>query len=328
MDQSLQIQGHRLSPEDIKCIKTLIKRNPDWHRTRLSKELCALWDWRRLNGGLKDMACRELLRKLESRGLLTLPPARHEGHRKRKIRNIPHDRTPLAGLLSGFTPLKVNEVSSDPEESALFNYLLKEYHYLGYESTVGENMKYLIRGRNGNLLSCLLFGSASWSVEARDRDIGWSSESRKRNLIFLTNNTRFLILPWVSVKNLASHTLSLAVKRLNHDWRKKYHHDILSLETYVDSSRFKGTCYQAANWHFAGKTKGRSRQDRYSVLRVPVKDVYVYPLHKNWKTLLQNPSLASQFPDSSRVDNENNKKRQAKNERSTNTVNTGKFLLL
>ena len=120
------------------------------------------------------MACRELLRKLEARELLILPPARHEGHRKRKIRAVAHSRTPLSGLLSDFTPLKVNEVSSDPEESALFNHLLKEYHYLGYKSTVGENMKYLVRGRNGNLLSCLLFGSASWSVEVRDRDIDWS----------------------------------------------------------------------------------------------------------------------------------------------------------
>jgi len=269
------------------------------------------------------MACRELLRKLELRGLLTLPPARHAGNRKRKINSVPHERTPVTCALSDLTPLTVTEVSSLSDESALFNYLLKEYHYLGYKNTVGENMKYLIRSRTGVPLGCLLFGSASWSVESRDLDIGWSYEIRKRNLLYLSNNTRFLIFPWVTVKNLASHILSLVIKCLNHDWRRKYHHDILLLETYVDNSRFKGTCYQAANWCFTGQTKGRSRQDRYSNLCVPVKNIYVYPLHKDWKTLLNNPSLTFPFSDCNRDKRADHNKRQTDNGINEDSFNTG-----
>lgn len=323
MDKPLQIQGRHLTPEELEQIKSLLRSNPDWHRTRVSKELCLLWDWRRPNGGLKDMACRELLRKLEQHSLLTLPPARHAGNRKRKINPVSHERTPVSCALSDLTPLTVTEVSSVSAESTLFNYLLKEYHYLGYGSTVGENMKYLVHSRTGILLGCLLFGSASWRVECRDIAIDWCNETRKRNLLYLSNNTRFLILPWVTVKNLASHILSLIIKRLNDDWRRKYNHDILLLETYVDNSRFKGTCYQAANWHFMGKTKGRSRQDRYTKLRVPVKDVYVYPLYKNWKMLLKNSSLAFPFSGYNRDKTANDKRRQRDNETDKSTFNTG-----
>jgi hypothetical protein len=326
MDKPLDIQGRQLSSGDLDQIRNLISENPDWHRTRLSRELCGIWNWRRPNGGLKDMACRELLRKLESRRLLTLPEARHEGHRKRKIHPIEHDRQPIDVRLPDLIPLRTEEVSSDSDGSALFSYLVKEYHYLGYESPVGENMKYLVRSRDGRLIGCLLFGSASWKVEARDRTVGWNLESRKRNLLFLTNNTRFLILPWVTVKNLASHILSLVLNRLNHDWRKKYHHDILSVETYVDSSRFRGTCYQAANWQFVGQTKGRSRQDRHRNLNVPVKDIYLYPLHRNWKTLLQDSSPAVRFSGRSRNETGDDPERQAKNAGGKDTGNIEKLL--
>ena len=141
-------------------------------------------------------------------------------------------------------------------------------------------MKYLVRDQLGRPLSCVLFGSAAWKTEPRDQFIGWDAVTRERNLMYLTNNTRFLILPWVTVPHLASHLLSQLSHRLSSDWDAKYGHPIYLIETFVERMRFRGTCYQAANWICTGPTKGRTRNDRYTTIEAPVKDVYVYPLHK------------------------------------------------
>jgi len=165
---------------------------------------------------------------------------------------------------------------------------LVNHHYLGFSRTVGENLKYLISDRTGRHLACLLFGSAAWKTLPRDSFIGWSDAVRQKNVNLLTNNTRFLIMPWVHVPHLASHILGLVMRRLCDDWRAKYAHPIHLVETFVEHDRFRGTCYRAANWIFVGQTKGRSRQDRYSTLKVPIKDIFLYPLTLNYRKELCN----------------------------------------
>jgi hypothetical protein len=169
----------------------------------------------------------------------------------------------------------------------LFCHLLHRYHYLGLQATfVGENIRYLAYDVQGRPLGCLLFGSAAWKTQPRDTYIGWNAQARACNLSLLTNNTRFLILPWVQVKCLASHLLSLSLKRLNQDWEDRYGHTISLVETFVDTTRFLGTCYRAANWIHVGKTKGRSRQDRNMRMKVPIKDIYLYPLRSDFRKKL------------------------------------------
>jgi len=196
---------------------------------------------------------------------------------------VSHQTDTIHDFLCDLHPLQIAQVSPRTPDYALFNYLLSQYHYLGHRTTVGENMKYLVQDRQGRPLACLLFGSAAWKTTPRDTYIGWNNTTRERNLIEITNNTRFLILPWVQVKNLASHILSLISRRIGSDWLTKYSHPIYLLETFVDRSRFRGTCYKAANWIHAGETQGRTRNDRTRTIHAPIKDVYVYPLTKQFR---------------------------------------------
>jgi len=197
-----------------------------------------------------------------------------------------HDTTPITVPIKGLLPLKVEVVRKSGPLLTEFKSLLVQYHYLGFDMTVGENMKYMVYSRDGILLSCLLFGSAAWSCAPRDKFIGWHASARKAHLSFVTNNTRFLILPWVKVPHLASHILGLICRRISSDWQEKYGHAVYLLETFVERDRFKGTCYKAANWIHVGETTGRSRNDRYNNLSVPVKDIYLYPLNKNFREVL------------------------------------------
>jgi len=282
----LTIQGRELSVVDIKTIHHLITDNPGWHRTRLSKERCALWGWRTEKGLLKDMACRSMLRKLEQEGIVTLPVARHSGNRQRRILDVPHDCYPIQTTLRKIQPIQLTPVQSCTAVDNLFHCLMDRYHYLGCKGYVGEHMKYMAFDHENRPVACLLFGSSAWKTAPRDRFIGWDRATRRRNLHLTTNNTRFLILPWVRVPHLASHVLGSSLKRLSRDWMEKYGHNICLVETFVDRSRFAGTCYQAANWIKVGQSKGRSRQDRHHRLQVPIKDIYVYPLTVNYKRKL------------------------------------------
>ena len=268
----------------IQTVKELIAGNPSWSRSRLSRELCRLWNWLYPSGQVKDRACRDLLLKLEQKGRIVLPRREVEAFIRGgniSISEIPHDTTVIAGKLKDLLPLRIEAIEPGHPCWSLFKYLLRRYHYLGFNGTVGENMKYLIFDNESRLLACLLFGSAAWSCAARDDFIGWDKDTRINNLRLLTNNTRFLILPWVRVPHLASHILSIVIRRIQGDWRNKYGHGLLLLETFVEIDRFRGTCYKAANWRYAGLTKGRSRNDRYTKLHVPVKAVYLYPLAKH-----------------------------------------------
>lgn len=288
-NETITVQGRHLNSADIESIRNLISDNPSWHRTRLSKELCEQWDWRRDGGQVKDMACRTMLLKLERRGLLELPSPRHGDRncsRGCNVQTVPHSTTPIEIGLSLLQPVCMLEVRGRGYYDDLFNCLLHNYHYLGFKTTVGEYMKYLIFDRSERPLGCVLFGAAAWKAKARDEHIGWSVSEREKNLNYLTNNTRFLVLPWVKVPHLASCILGHALRRLNNDWGKRYGHPVYLVETFVDRDRFLGTCYRAANWRKVGETAGRSRQDRHHKMRVPVKDIYVYPLKKNFREAL------------------------------------------
>lgn len=268
----------------IQTVKELIAGNPSWSRSRLSRELCLLWNWLYPSGQVKDMACRDLLLKLEQKGRIVLPRRKVEAFIRGgniSISEVPHDTTVIAGKLKDLLPLRIEAIEPSHPCWSLFKYLLRRYHYLSFNGTVGENMKYLIFDNESRLLACLLFGSAAWSCAARDDFIGWDKDTRINNLRLLTNNSRFLILPWVRVPHLASHILSIVIRRIQGDWRNKYGHGLLLLETFVEIDRFRGTCYKAANWRYAGLTKGRSRNDRYTKFHVPVKAVYLYPLAKH-----------------------------------------------
>ena len=286
MSRNITVQGRQLHADDIELIRRLIADHPDWHRSRLSQEVCRLWNWRTNKGLLKDMACRSMLRKLEHRQLVVLPPARHSGHRARRILDIAHSCDPIESSLSQLRPIETIMIAGRGDTDNLFHCLMDRYHYLGCRGHVGEHIKYMLFDRHRQPLACLLFGSAAWKTTARDQFIGWSASTRETNLKLMTNNTRFLILPWVKVVNLASFILGSCIRRLREDWQTRYGHDLCLVETFVDRSRFAGTCYQAANWIRVGQTRGRSRQDRYKKLKVPVKDLYVYPLTADFKQRL------------------------------------------
>jgi hypothetical protein len=284
MTEVMVLQGREVTAADIELIRTLLAAHPARGRTPLSQELCRRWDWRNARGQLKDMACRTLLLKLERAGRIRLPPRirpSSNGLRNRRLPVVPMASVatePIRGALRDLRPLSVSVVAPGSDEAQLFNGLLAHEHYLGHRNTVGENLRYLARDRQGRPVACVLFGSAAWKCADRDVFLGWDRATRERNLHRLTNNTRFLIPSWVQVPHLASHVLGLVARRIRADWQAKYGHPVQALETFVDRSRFRGTCYRAANWLRMGETRGRTRNDRAHRLHAPVKDVYLYPL--------------------------------------------------
>jgi hypothetical protein len=290
MSDSLIIQGRELSESHIEEIQKLLKSHPDWSRWKLSRYLSEKWDWRNARGQIKDMACRTMLLKLEQRGYIKLPERRcvspnPMSKKSSSINPIPHDTGLIEENLVNLQPLSILPIHLNQHchFRPLFNFFLFKYHYLSYRGSVGENLQYLVLDRFSRPVSCVLFGSAAWKVSCRDKFIGWDAQTQSRNVNLTTNNMRFLILPWVRVKNLASHILSRICHQIRKDWEDKYGHEIYLVETYIEKARFVGTCYKAANWLYLGETTGRSRNDRYTKLQVPIKDVYVYPLIKDFR---------------------------------------------
>lgn len=292
MAATMVIQGRKLDESDIGMIRGLLAAHPEWNRTRLSCELCARWDWHNAKGQPKDMAARTLLLKLERAGHFRLPARRCHPSNARRNRNAapvePPDET-VRGPLSELCPLRVGIAAPGLDDARLFNGLLAHEHYLGHRNTVGENIRYLVRDRHDRPVACLLFGAAAWKCADRDSFLGWDHPTRERNLQYLTNNTRFLVPPWVQVAHLASHVLGLVARRIRADWQDKYGHPVHALETFVDRSRFKGTCYRAANWLRLGATRGRTRNDRAHRIQAAVKDVYLYPLVSDFREALRDP---------------------------------------
>ena len=275
------MQGREVSAADNQLIRDLIAANPARGRSHLSVDLCTRWNWRNAQGRLKDMAARTLLLKLERAGLICLPPRQSISPNQFRNRRPPpmvQPVEPIRGALRDLQPLCVSVVKPGSDNARLFNGLLAHEHYLGHRNTVGENLGYLVRDRQDRPVACVLFGAAAWKCADRDAFIGWDVATREHNLQSMTNNTRFLIPSWVQVPHLASHVLGLITRRIRSDWQAKYGHPVHALETFVDRSRFKGTCYRAANWRRLGATQGRTRNDREHRIQAPVKDVYLYPL--------------------------------------------------
>jgi hypothetical protein len=280
----------QISAIEIRFIQKLIDNNPSWGRTKLSVEICKIWNWCDVSGNPKDISCRDMLRRMDAKGQIQLPTKYGgRGFRSRAPYHIQlrlHDMTPIESPIKDVLPVSVSIVKAGTADSDDYKSLLAQYHYLGFKTTVGENIKYMVYSRQGQLLACLLFGSSAWACAPRDQYIGWDKTARRNNLIYTTNNTRFLILPWVRIPHLASHILGRICRRIRTDWQSKYSHPLYLLETFVEQERFKGTCYKAANWIYMGETTGRSRNDRYQDMQVPIKDIYLYPISTDFKEQL------------------------------------------
>ena len=284
----LKHRGRRITQEDILYIRALIAAHPGESRRRLSTKLCEAWQWKQANGALRDMVCRGMLLMLDRAGQIELPPVKFVPHNPlaRRMRPAPvvMDTTPVEGRLRQIQPVEFAQVRRSGDES-LFNSLMEEHHYLGYEQPVGEHLKYLVCAQ-GRPLACVAWSSAPRHIGSRDRYIGWDQEARRRNIRFIAYNTRFLILPWVRVTHLASHILGRMAARISADWQQMYGHPIYFLETFVDPERFRGTCYRAANWKLLGKTTGRGKQSNSYVPNRSIKEVLGYPLTKRFRELL------------------------------------------
>jgi hypothetical protein len=283
----ITIRNRTIDKDSLETIQAAIDSHWNKGRKHISKVLCQKWNWRQPNGQLKDMACREVLLTLDRKGLITLPPRRIGAHNDKRNRSIPVvniDQTPLPDKLANLAPLNLKAVRNTKLEP-LYNSLIHQHHYLGYRQIVGNHLKY-IAYIGDRPVACLGWGSAAWKVKSRDDFIGWNLVTRRDNLHFVANNTRFLILPWVSVKCLASKILALNAKRISDDWLQTYNYPLYLLETFVEKNRFKGTCYKAANWIQLGQTKGIAKSGHDHLVHGNIKDVLVYPLGKDFRKKL------------------------------------------
>jgi hypothetical protein len=281
-------RGRVVRAEDIVFIREFITQNPGASRRRLSAKLCQAWEWKQANGALCDMICRGLLLMLHRAGEIELPPVRQVSRNPLVERERPApvllDTTSTLGPLSGLQPIELQQVRRSGDEP-LFNSLMEQYHYLGYEQPVGEHLKYLAWAQ-GRPIACLAWSSAPRHLGSRDQFIGWHAEARRRNIRFVAYNTRFLILPWVQVRHLASHLLGKMTRTLSDDWERMYDHPVYFAETFIDPGRFRGTCYRAANWQLLGLTTGRGKNDHTNKPNRPIKEVLGLPLTPRFRQLL------------------------------------------
>ncbi len=290
MELGVKYQGKVATSQDVEFINKVLSENPNDSRYALSQKLCKAWNWVQPNGVLRDMVCRGFLLRLEEAGYIKLPPRRYTPSnplvKRKKPSPVEVDQTPLENSVSEFRSLQIRQVRYTEDEK-LFNGLISQYHYLGYCHPVGEHLKYVFYFHD-RPIACFAFSSAPRHIGCRDRYIGWSSDVRRSNIHLIAYNTRFLILPWVRSKHLASHLLSKIVKIVSADWREVYKHSVYFLETFVDTERFEGTCYKAANWVYLGKTTGRGKNDQTNKPNRSIKAVWGYPVVKDFRRLLQN----------------------------------------
>lgn len=279
-----RIRGRHLDRHDLDTIREVIFTHWSQGRSAISRILCERWAWYQANGRLKDRACRVLLLKLEEKGEITLPPRMATNRRKSTQtlrRTYTYDDSELTGTVSEFGSLTIKMVRRSPDEG-LWNFLVERFHYLGNPTIVGSSLKYMVFLED-RPVACLGWGSAAWKVAARDRFIGWDHPTREANLGKVVNNVRFLILPWINIRHLASKVLAFNIRCLQGDWQEFYNQPITLLETFVEVARFQGTCYKAANWQYVGRTTGRGKYDRHTKANQPVKAVFLYPLAQHFR---------------------------------------------
>ena len=279
--------GRDFSPADIQTIRDLMAHDPKRQRTPLSRLLCELFGWFKPNGGLKDMTCRVALMRMQADGLITLAPSR-------KINGSRRPDFPATTASDAQSPLlrPVHEVDAvtlrlvaGTAASRLWNEYVQRYHYLGYTPMSGSQLRYNVYAGD-KLVALLSFGASAWKLAGRDRFIGWQDPQRLKNLPLIVNNARFLILPWIHSKGLASKILSIVNRQLPQDWHMRYGLRPVLLETFVQTERHRGTSYKAANWINVGKTVGRGKKSLVHQQIVPIKDIWLYPLRKNFRTFL------------------------------------------
>jgi hypothetical protein len=279
--------GRHFEPAEIDLIRELLNI-PNMNRSRLSRELCERLNWRRDNGGLKDMSCRVALLRMQTDGLIALPPPRNA--KPVAYQSYPHLETAVLEP-SRLPDIDLATLRVDPvlnkADSLLWNAYIQRHHYLGHQLMPGAQLRYFVRAA-GHIVAALGFGASAWKVKPRDQLIGWTSEQRQRNLHLVVNNARFLILPWIRRKNLASRILALVSRRLPADWQARYAYRPLLLETFVEKPRFTGTCYQAANWQHLGDTQGRGKLDTLHRNAQPIKSIWIYPLTRDFQRQLCN----------------------------------------
>ncbi|MBW8077249.1 MAG: DUF4338 domain-containing protein [Gallionella sp.] len=280
--------GRPFTLEEIEFIRALLGATPALNRARLSREVCERLGWRRPDGRLKDMSCRVALLRMQTDGLITLPPPRNA----RPPPYLARPEIEQAVLAPPSVPaVDLTRLTIDPvshkRESLLWNAYIQHHHYLGHQPMPGAQLRYFVRAA-GEVVALLSFGASAWKTQPRDEFIGWTREQRERNLHLVINNARFLILPWIQCKNLASRVLALAARRLGEYWQLQYAYRPVLLETFVEKPRFAGTCYKAANWLCLGDTQGRGKLDRLHRNAEPVKSVWIYPLVGDFRQQLCN----------------------------------------
>lgn len=279
--------GREFSPADIATIKRLLEQDPALNRAALSRQVCALFGWTKPNGEPKDMSCRVALLRLQAAGLITLPPSRMPGPRRR-----PHfpataatdPQPPLRQPVHELGALQLHLVTGTAT-SRQWNEYIDRYHYLGYQPLAGSQLRYNVFAAD-QLVALLSFGASAWKLAPRENFIGWQEPERRQNLHLVVNNARFLILPWIQSKGLASKILALAARQLPHHWQQRYGYRPVLLETFVETQRHRGTCYHAANWTRVGQTTGRGKRCPVRHAIVPVKDIWLYPLRRDFRTVL------------------------------------------
>lgn len=281
-------RGRPVTKGDISFIRNLIESFPDENRTAISRRVCAAWGWAQPNGRPKDAVCRSLMLRLEREGYIQLPPKRCGTGGWHPARNSPPpiqlDESPIEGSVKSLQPILLRQVRRTAHER-LHNSLIARFHYLGYVQPVGAHLKY-IAFSGQRPIACFAWSSAPRHIGCRDRYIGWDAQRRRANLHLLAYNSRFLLLPWVFVPSLASHLLGKMVRRVSRDWQQVYGHPLYFLETFVDTERFRGTCYQAANWIRIGKTTGRGKNDSTRRPNRSLKAVWGYPLSPDFRERL------------------------------------------
>ena len=280
--------GRDFSESELDAIRALIGKG-GLTRRALSREVCLRLDWRKPDGGLKDMSARVAMLRMHRDGLIVLPPPKQVPTvRRPPVPGPETDQPPIPPpeRLADVQPVVV-EPCRNANEGRLWNEFVARYHYLGHSTLPGAQMRYFVRAADGETLAVLGFGAAAWKIAPRDKLVGWDSETRRRNLPLVVNNARFLILPWVRIRNLASHILALVERRLPDDWDLRYALRPVLLETFCETPRFAGTCYRAANWIKVGATQGRGKLDTRKERALPVKDIWLKPLRRDWRRILK-----------------------------------------
>lgn len=285
MENTWTIRGRKITDNDVTLIRETIEKFFHKGRKYISRQVCHAWKWYQPNGQTKDMACRYILLFLERKKLIKLPPGLHSGNNeKRKTEKIKLNEIPLAGTVGDY-PVLTLQLLTKSVEYKLWNRIIHSYHYQGHHIIVGKFLKY-IAYINGMPVACLGWGSPAWSLLQRETWIGWDKRTKDKNLGRIVNNIRFLILPWVKIRYLASRLLALSAKRTPRDWFERYGEAVYLLETFVEKEKFKGTCYKAANWIYLGQTKGSSKRGSSHYHHGNIKDIYVYPLCKDFRNKL------------------------------------------